>query len=472
MSFAVELSRLLGEDAVSVDPVDLLAYAHDASPLSLVAAREGHGAHLPDAVVWPRDARDVVAVVMAARARRIPIIPYGGGSGIVGGALPDRGGVVMDLKRLATIGDVDPISRYVTVGAGVNGQRLEDHLNERGWTTGHYPQSLRSSTVGGWIAHGAVGTASTRYGGIERLVAALEAVLASGEILELRPTPRASVGPDLRMLFVGGEGTLGIVTRATLRIRPLPGVRRWLSFAFPDFATGLDAMRGAIQADLWPTVARLYDQAETQHLLLDPASEPRSLAILACEGDSDEVRRLTIRLTGRLERAGGVALGPEPGERWWAERFGTGRLLRTLQLAGGIADALDVAAPWTSLARLHRDMRDSMLRAIEAAGAQGEVYGHASHFYPDGGNLYLIFRAEARAPASVVELYGSILDAAFEACLRAGASYSHHHGIGLVKAPWFERQQGPVATGVVRAVQRALDPDGLLNPGKLVPIDA
>jgi alkyldihydroxyacetonephosphate synthase len=462
------LRAALGPDGVSADPVDRRAYGHDTFPLALKPAGEGRPAYEPDMIAFPRNADEVATVVRLARAAGTPVVPFGGGSGIVGGALAVRGGVMVDLKHLAAVEEIDPISRLVAVGAGINGQRLEDYLNERGYTTGHYPQSLRSSTLGGWIAHRAIGTASTRYGGIEALVAGMDVVLPTGEFLRLRPSPRGSTGPDLRQLFLGGEGTLGIVTQATLRIRPLPAARAWLVFVCPDFAAGLDAIRRTVQGEYRPAVVRLYDAEEGAHLLEGVPHAPGAcLLLLSCEGEAEQVDWESAQIRKQVGAAGATEIGSEPAERWWAGRFNTAGLLHTLRAPLGIADALEVAAPWRALPALYAAMRADMRAALGLPDRPGAVYGHTSHAYLDGANLYMIFHGQAASPADVAPLYGRVLDAAFQACTRHGGTLSHHHGIGLGKARWMELEYGAAGLGVLRAVQRALDPDGILNPGKI-----
>lgn len=466
-TFIAELESALGADGVSTDLVDRIAYSRDAFPLALKAAQHGAAYALPDCIVFPRDTVDVATALRVARKHRLPIVPFGGGSSVVGGALPVRGGIVIDLKGMADVVELDSVSGLVTVGAGANGQRLEDHLNERGFTLGHYPQSLRSSTVGGWIAHRATGTASTRYGGIESLVAGLEVVLPNGTHLELPPVPRTAVGPDLRQLFLGAEGTLGIVTRATLRVRPLPQTHRWLAFTFTSFPAGLEAIRHTVQADLRPSVVRLYDEAEARPLLEAAERPPACLLIARFEGDPERVDWESTAASWRITQTGGLPITPEPAEDWWRDRFSTAALLRTLQTPLGLAETLEAAAPWRRLSDLYFAMREAIRDALASGGTLRAIYGHTSHAYTDGANVYLVFHGEARSEADLPHLYFRTLEAAFLACSRAGGTISHHHGVGLAKARWISLELGETGLEVLRAVQRALDPDGLFNPGKL-----
>jgi len=225
------LRDLLTAARVSTDPLPNAAYARDAFPLAIKAAANGKTG--PQVVVWPETTAEVVSIVNIARAARVPIVPYGGGSGIVGGALDPCGGIVVDMKRMRRVIAIDPVSYTVTVQPGILGERLESLLNARGLTTGHYPQSLRSSTVGGWVAHRGVGTFSTKYGKVDDLLVSLEVVLPNGDTLRTRTVPQSAAGPDLKRLFLGSEGTLGIITEVTLRVHEAASAQAKLAFAFP-----------------------------------------------------------------------------------------------------------------------------------------------------------------------------------------------------------------------------------------------
>jgi len=457
----------LGAHAVSVDPADLLAWSHDASPMALRSAISGEAWARASVIVHPTNADDVARILGLARRHETPVVAFGGGSGVVGGALAPPGAIICSMLRLDHIGETDEVSRLVDVGAGVNGARLESHLAQRGWTTGHLPQSLRSGTVGGWIAHRAIGSASTRYGGIEDIVAGLQVVLADGEILDLPAVPRTSTGPDLRRLFIGGEGRLGIVTRATLRVRARPETTAWQSFAIPKFAGGLEVVRRLIQADLRPAVVRCYDAIEAQHVAPGISGEA-SLLIVGSEGPTAEVRRLRLEVSRHARHFDGQDMGPKPARRWLERRFDTPGLLSSLQAPAGIADALEVASRWRDLPRLYADMQEAMMAAIRAEAGRGQVYGHLSHAYPDGGNLYMIVRATAASSDAVTTTYRAILDAAFRACISAGGTISHHHGIGRLKAPWLPEEIGPTGLKVLGTLFHAMDPESILNPGSLV----
>lgn len=471
----------LGSARVSDRKLDRLAYGHDTWPVALKAP--GDTRWPPDLVAWPGSTDDVVAVVRIAAAEGLPIVPVGGLSGIVGGALAVRGGIALDLLRMNRVLELDEISGLVRVEAGILGTNLEDALAGRGLTTGHLPQSAGSSTVGGWIAHRAAGIASTKYGKIESIVRGMRVVLADGNVLDTSTAPASASGPMLHSLFFGVEGTLGIVVEATLAVQPLPAERRWVAYGFAvdaqaadgpaadaAFIRSLEAVRRVLRRGYRPAIVRAYDPAEAGPILvragLDPDAAPggRALLIMGAEGESPLVAAELAAVAREAADAGGTDLGPGPAEAWSAHRFDTSWLVAAVRGSGSIGDALEVAASWRRLPGVYVAMRAAMR---EACGPGGTVVAHLSHAYPDGGNLYMIFRTEQGSDRAAIERYPAVVDAALGACLAAGGTVSHHHGIGLGKARWFEREVGPVGLSVIRRQKAALDPAGLLNPGKL-----
>jgi alkyldihydroxyacetonephosphate synthase len=392
----------------------------------------------------------------------VPVIPYGGGSGIVGGALPLHGGLVLDLKRMNRLLGIDEVSLVASVEAGINGQILEDKLNARGFTLGHLPQSIRASTLGGWIAHRAAGVTSTKYGKIEDIVEALDVVLPTGDCLSTRHVPRSSTGPDLDQLFLGAEGAYGVVTAAHLAIRRLPEARVWLSYAFQDFDSALGCIRTVIQRDLRPAIVRLYDAEEAAPHLAGTGSRDGSVLLLwGMEGPRDLVELEEAGVRQQCEPHAALDLGSEPGERWWGHRLSTAALLETLNKPASVSDALEVTGSWSAIAQIYRDMKSAMQAEV---GNDGRVYGHLSHVYHTGANLYMIFHATADREDDVPALYDRVLDAAFTACLNLGGSLSHHHGVGPVKARWLPDEHGPEGIEILREMQRVLDPAGIMNP--------
>lgn len=452
---AAALLEALVPIETSADPTVLRAYARDSHPLAIRASRGLSGlSGVPIVVVRPSDTDEVARVLRVAGAMSIPLVPYGGGSGIVGAALEDRPSIVLDTKRLAAVHDVDTVSMQVTVGAGILGGELERVLGGLGLTCGHIPQSLFSSTVGGWIAHRGAGQFSTKYGKIEELVVGLEVVLPDGTVLETRAVPASAAGPDLKRLFLGAEGTLGVVTRATLRVFPASDYRRHSSFAMEDMATGIDAARSILQRGYRPAVVRLYDELESRHVLSQPQHTGATLLVLD-EGDPALVDLTLAAAEQEAAAFGGQPLGSNVGETWLRTRFSTAGLLRTIRRDTAVADALEVANDYRRLASTYMAMADAMRRASSLAV---DVYGHCSHFYHTGGNLYMIFHAEAERPEDVSALYQRIVDAALDACVRTGGSLTHHHGVGRSKLPAFRSELGEPGLRLWESVRAAVDP--------------
>lgn len=461
---AARLATVLPVGRVAHDRVTRIAYSRDASPLSIKSSMRDTSPHIPRAVVWPETTTEVQGIIGVARAIGLPLIPYGGGSGIVGSALAGPNALIVDMKRMDRILEIDRTSMTVHVQAGMLGMIFEDRLNAGGLTCGHLPQSMQSSTVGGWLAHRGVGALSTKYGRIQDLVLSLEVVLPSGDVVRTRTVPASAAGPDLGRLFIGAEGTLGIVTAVTLQVFPMPEARIHRAFEIETFDRGLDVVRQIIQRGLRPAVIRLYDRVEAQDRFASIASEGSSVLLMIAEGDP-ALTETTMTLAGAtVASRGGRDLGASVGERWLADRTSTATLCRAVQTPTGIADALEVANVWSRLGATYERMRMAMEAAV---GEAGRVYGHASHFYHSGANLYMIFEADAADPASVPELYREILGAAFDACHAEGGTLTHHHGVGPTKDAWLRRELGDGGMDLWHTVRAAIDPTGLMNPGTL-----
>jgi alkyldihydroxyacetonephosphate synthase len=459
------LSTCVDADRVSTDLTTRMAYARDAYPPALKGAADGVSPFMPAVVVWPDSTAEVREVVLAAQELRLTIVPYGAGSVVVGGALARPGALVVDLKRLSRIISVDAVSLTATVQAGILGKVLEDELNARGLTCGHFPQSINSSTLGGWIAHRGAGTFSTKYGKIDDLVLSVEVVLPDGQILQTRTVPQSAAGPDLRRLFLGAEGTLGIVTSATIQVFPLPAARLHRSFVLPSFVDGLESARRIVHRGLRPAVIRIYDPVETQAQFSSLGIAPGSAAVLlVAEGDQELTEFTMKQASAQLLGMGAVDLGSSVGDYWFTHRLSTAGLCRTLAKVGGVADSLEVANVWSRLPATYAGMKAAM---EAAAGERGSVYGHSSHFYHSGANLYMIFHALADDPSDTYALYERILAAAFDSCLSEGGTLTHHHGVGLAKQRWLPEDWGTAGYWLWHAIRRGIDPSGLMNSEKL-----
>ena len=461
MSAVDELSGILGEHRVTVHPADLHRHSGDLSPGALVARRRGKGLTRPICVVRPRTTAQVAQVVEWANKTGTALVPYGGGSNVVDGIRPG-GCVVVELRAMNEIRDFDEKSRVVRAECGVIGTELDDALNGWGYMLGHQTQSMAISTVGGWISTRAVGQLSTRYGGIEDIVVGLEAVLPDGSIVRTRGAPRHGTGPDVASLLIGAEGTLGIVTEATLRVSPLPPARLDGCIRFEHMSEGVQACRRIMQEALEPTVIRLYDRDDAALFLRNHPDEPRDpFLILSFEG---------FDAHARLEEAFRLARG-ETGnsglvEHWWNHRNDMATEYRALMAGEGllgphaIVESIEVSARWSSL----RDVYHSMTEALKE---QADFVGcHLSHPYVDGACLYFSIGSVCDSDEEAEAKLEKWWEAAMTACLANGGSIAHHHGIGRRKARWLPEELDGW-WDVLAAVKKAFDPKGLMNPGAM-----
>jgi alkyldihydroxyacetonephosphate synthase len=456
------LARELGADRVAEDPTTLAAHRTDYWILAHLRARQGRLGGGPACVVKPRTTAEVATTLRLAQHHGVAVVPYGAGSGVVGGATPPEGSLVVDLQAMNRLLEVNETALLARVEAGMLGGEYEKAVTARGYTTGNYPQSIDRSTVGGWVATRAAGQFSTRYGNIEDLCLGLEAVLPSGEIVRLEAQPRASIGPNLRELFLGSEGTLGIVTEVVLRLHPLPEQRTLASFAFPDMPAALEASRRVLRVGWRPAVLRAYDALEAGRHFSAWAPPDQALLLVVSEGPATLVVAESAACAGEAKAAGGTAVGPEPVVHWLEARnkvpswdFFLDREL--------IADTIEVAATW--------DRIDGVYARVTAAlaGGPGVVVasGHSSHGYPQGTNIYFTFVLKPDDFSRGEEMYLEAWTRALRTTRACGGTISHHHGIGRLRAPFLAEELGS-AYPLLRDLKRALDPGGMMNPGALL----
>ena len=430
--------------------------------------RERAGERLPgpDVVVWPGSTDQTAALYRWATQHQVPLVPYGGGGGVTGGATPVPGCVMVDTKRMDHIGPLDEASGLVTVQPGVIGQNLEDWLAARGWTLGHFPSSITISSVGGFAAARSAGQLSTKYGKFEHMVAGLTAVLADGTVVERRPQPASAAGPDLMGVLLGSEGTLGLITQVVLRVHPAPEAIRLRGFRLPSFGVGLNAVRAVLRLGLRPAVVRLYDEADTG--LFHPEVGDGCLLITMCEGWAPLVELEEAALLDAVTAVGGQDLGEEPGRTWFERRYDASYRLADYLKPGGVfgdavaVDTLEVAASWAQLPHAYEQVRGALGSAMDL------VLCHASHAYSDGACLYFTFGAAGQGDeAAVAQRYDAAWTAAMQAAVEAGATITHHHGVGLLRAPWLRAELGAGGFEMLERIKAALDPAGIANPGKL-----
>ncbi len=449
---------------VHTDAETLAAHRRDTWALAELHDLIGRGAPTPLAVVRPESVDEVSTTLRLCRAARVPLIPFGGGSGVCGGIEARTDAVVLSTRGLDGLVSLDARNLTAVFRAGTMGGEAERRVQTEGLTIGHWPQSVDLSTVGGWVATRASGQFSTAYGSIEDLVLALEVVLPDGSVLRTRETPRAAAGPDLRQIFMGSEGTLGIVTEVTFSLRPLPESQTLAAFHFSALDGGLEAIRRFLRVGFRPPVVRLYDELESQRQFAKQCPEGRSMLILVHEGPA---RVLAAEVEGVAEVCadeGGVATDVAAVEHWLEHRNRVPSF-RELNERGLVVDTIEVAATWDRVMPLYREAVASLREVPEVVLASA----HSSHSYRSGTNLYFTFAARVEDKARMPAIYSECWQRVIRATLASGGGIAHHHGIGRVRRDFLADEIGDSGVGVLRALKRALDPDDLLNPGVLVP---
>lgn len=457
-----EVGRLVGVDRVVADAARIARASRDTWVIAVWRSLQATPPPPPACVVRPRSTAEVAALLAYATRAGVPVVPFGAGSGVCGGVQPDTDTLVVDLGDMRALRGIDGQNLLASAEAGLLGSEFEAALNAAGYSTGHFPQSIALSSVGGWVATRSAGQFSTKYGNIEQMFVAFEAVLPSGTVIRTRPVPRASTGPDLRHLFLGGEGTTGILTEVTLEIHPLPEETARQSVAFPSMTTGLEALRRIVRAGWRPAVVRLYDEIEAGRAFAGVAQASESLLLVLCEGPAAMVAAESAAVEAICREAGGRVLGPAPVESWLHHR-NTVPGFEVFLKQGMIVDTIEVATTWGRIDGLYV----GVLAAMRAVPGLIVASGHSSHTYPTGTNIYFTFAAKPDALEDIEPLYFRIWNAAMEATLAAGGTISHHHGIGRVRREWLPRELGSAYETLV-AVQRALDPAGIMNPGALL----
>jgi alkyldihydroxyacetonephosphate synthase len=459
-----DLQKILGEDAVSSDSIDRIAYGKDYWLISNQMTLNGKIPAYPDIIVWPKTPEHISQILQLANKHSlpIPVIPFGEGSGVVGGALPIKGGIMVDMKYFDHI-EVNKINMTATIGAGVNGKTLERYMQQQGLRMGHIPQSLHTSTMGGYVAHRAAGQFSGKYGKIEDMVKSLEVVLPSGDIMKSKYYPRAAVGPMVDRIFLGSEGTLGIVTEVTCRIWPLPEKQAGSSFVFTTLQECLDAIRITLQANINPAVIRIYDKAET-HRHFGPTekkSKDRLMVIFVFEGITKLVDLEMAITAENCLKHHGIACGSGPVDHWFKTRFNV-KESSDFGPYGLVFDTIEVAIPWDQADHLYESVTKEIMKVPGALMATG----HASHFYPTGVCFYFTFSAVPKQGQDYLEIYDQCWDAAVRGTLKLGGAAAHHHGMGLNRTRWMALEHG-TEFDLMRKIKQLLDPNNIMNPGKL-----
>jgi alkyldihydroxyacetonephosphate synthase len=460
--------QAVGEKRVSAESGERAVHSLGKGYRDLVRIRRGEIACPTDAVVYPETDAQVTVVLEAAARAGVAVIPFGGGTSVVGGVEPagDRPTITVDLAHMGRVLQIDDTSGLATVEAGIFGPALEARLNAAGFTLGHFPQSFEYSTLGGWIATRSAGQNSTRYGKIEDNVESVRMLFPGGEI-DTPTVPAAAAGPDLNQVIAGSEGILGVITRATIRLAPLPQKRDYRAYLMPSFEAGTEAAREMLQAGLRLSVLRVSDEAESEATALMQAGAEgmtMSLCIVGLDGDENEVRYCWEKAAAVLERHGGQSLGAGPGEAWRRSRFEAPYLRDMLLDHAVMVDTLETATTWANYLKLYRSVRDAMQ---DAMGGRGQVMAHLSHAYTHGASVYYTFLARQQEGREL-EQWQEVKDAASHAIVEGGGALSHHHGIGSEHRRWLPEYLGAGGMQVLRALKQALDPHDIMNPAKLI----
>ncbi len=481
------LREILGANNVRDDHSERVLHAAGKGYPDLVRIRAGEPEGAPDAVLYPESHEQLRAVLEMCARSSLAVVPFGGGTSVVGGVAPLRGQhqslLALDMSRMGAVLDLDVESATVAVQGGMRAPALERYLTARGLTLGHFPQSYEYVSLGGCAATRSAGQASTGYGAIDKLVLGLRLAAPASEI-QLPALPASAAGPSLRQLLVGSEGTLGVISELSLRVRPTPQERVYEGVFFEDFAAGEQALRTLARDHVLPDVARVSDEAETRMSLALAGSRGLKarlgrayvgargygqgcLAILGFEGSTADVAYRRRRALELVCGGGGLAVGRSPGEAWSKARFSAPYLRDELLTLGVMVETLETATQWSKLRPLHRSVGEAISQALSDAGTPGLVMCHISHVYETGASLYFTFIARQREGDEIAQ-WQAVKQAAGDAIIAGGGTITHHHAVGRDHVPWMEREVGAGGIAALRALKAEFDPSGIMNPGKLL----
>ncbi|TQL67383.1 alkyldihydroxyacetonephosphate synthase [Nocardioides albertanoniae] len=464
------LKTAIGDDAVLVDDESRRLRTRGKSTPDLLRARSGDLADAPDAVVRPSSHADVEAVLAWAVEHRVAVVPFGGGTSVTGGLAARRDGfaglISLDLVRLDQLVSVDPVSMTAVLQPGMRGPAAEKALAEHGMTLGHFPQSFEYASIGGFAATRSSGQSSAGFGRFDDMVVGLRMATPIGELV-LGSSPANAAGPDLREVVMGSEGTLGVITEVTVRVRAVAAEKVYEAWSFATFAEGAEAMRKLAQSGLLPTVIRISDEAETMVNLAsqsDIGGDGVSGCVMIVGHEGASVAASRAEVSAVLESLGGTNLGEERGQAWAEGRFHAPYLRDSLLDVGVLVETLETATFWSSREKVYQAVK----QALETSLGEGTlVLCHISHVYETGCSLY--FTVAAKQADAPLEQWLAAKAAASDAMVESGATITHHHAVGTDHKPWLAREIGPVGVAMLRGLKGAVDPDGVLNPGVLIP---
>ncbi|NAZ83711.1 FAD-binding protein [Kineococcus sp. R8] len=486
---------LLGAEHVHDDDLDRVVHTYGKSMRDLIRIRRGDFGRVPDLVVYPADEAQVEAALRLSLERDLVLIPFGGGSNIVGSLEAPREEtrtvVSLDVGRMRRVLEVDETSQYAVIQAGALGPDLEEQLNARGWTIGHFPDSFKHSTLGGWIATRSSGMQSDRFGDIADITKAVRVVTPRGVVVTRR-VPSESTGPSVREMVLGSEGRLGIITEATVQVHRLAEERVIQAYFFPDYASGLEAMHDIAASDAYPSITRVSDENETQFTLatskkssavgqllskgvslyaskrkgMDPSK--MCLSFIGFEGSSAHVRRSKSIVSDIVGKHGGFGVGAGPGTLYDQKKFDTPYIRDFILDRGAYGDVSETSSPWTTLKSLHDNVVAAANKAFAEIGVQGFIFCHLSHSYHIGACQYFTFAFAATGERDGLEEYEIVKSAIQQAFIDNGGTLSHHHAVGREHKRWLAEDISPAGREIVGALFGAVDPGRNLNPGAIV----
>ncbi|MET4780605.1 FAD-binding oxidoreductase [Glaciihabitans sp. UYNi722] len=490
--FVTTLRGIVGESNATTDAMERVVHTFGKSVRDLIRVRSGRLDRTPDVVVYPADEAEVQQIVDAAVAADAVIIPFGGGSNIVGSLEPlateARTVISLDLGRLNRVLDIDEGSGLARIEAGALGPDLEAQLTAKGWTLGHFPDSFTHSTLGGWVATRSSGMQSDKYGDIADIARGLRVVRPDGTLV-IRAIPSASTGPNVREMIVGSEGRLGVITEVTVQVHRIPAVREIIAYLFPNWKAGLEAMHAISESDATPSVTRVSDARETGFSFATSKEskgiskmvtqglqrflkakgwkiDQMCLSFIGYEGSASHVARQKKIVGAIVKKHGGIAIGKGPGVLYDQKKFDTPYLRDFLLDRGAAADVSETAAPWAKLATVYDNAFAAANGAYKEIGVDGWIMAHLSHSYHTGACLYFTFAfAHNDEPLAQYDVVKSSIQQSF---IDSGATISHHHGVGLEHAPWLEQDISSGGVAVMQGLFDATDPKGTFNPGKII----
>lgn len=489
------LEAAVGTENLKDDALNRVVHAYGKGLRDLVRIRRGDFGRLPDLVAYPGSEDEVVEIVNIALSKDAVLIPFGGGTNIAGSLEAPRNEtrpvVSVDMSRMCNVLHIDEISRMARVQAGALGPEIERHLNQRGWTLGHFPDSFNHSTLGGWIATRSSGMQSDKYGDIADLTRAVRVVTTAG-VLATRTIPSASTGPGVREMILGSEGRLGLITEATVHVHRIPRKRQIYAYLFPEWRRGLQAMADIAASDAAPSVTRVSDANETQFYFATKKREGFGarmksvvsklylryikrfdldqvcLSFIGYEGSDEHVRTQKRVVDSIVAARGGICVGTGPGELYDRKKFDTPYIRDFLLDCGTLADVSETSAPWSRLEDLYSGVTASARNAFGHVGVRGFVMCHLAHSYHSGACLYFTFAFRPSDEDDSLEQYDVVKSAIQQSFVDLGGTLSHHHGVGLEHAKWLSQDISPVGVAMIRSLLDAVDPGHNFNPGKIV----